>query len=132
MKVIKQISVAVAVVVTLGVSGCVSTGNTVMKTQTTDTIANAIVNGKTTKQQVASVFGSADNVSFTDSGNEVWTYRHSKSKPMARNFIPYVGLFSSGANIQTKELVILFDKNGVVTNHTFRETANQSKAGILE
>lgn len=132
MKVIKQISVAVAVVAILGVSGCVSTGNTVMKTQTADTIANAIVNGKTTKQQVTSLFGSADSVSFTDSGNEVWTYRHSKSKPMARNFIPYVGLFSSGTNIQTKELVILFDKNGVVTNHTFRETANQSKAGILE
>lgn len=76
-------------------------------------------------------FGSADSVSFTDGGNEVWTYRHSKSKPMARNFIPY-NVFSQGANIQTKELVVLFDGQGVVTNYTFRETANQSKIGLVE
>lgn len=132
MKLMKKLSIAVVAVATLAITGCMSTGNTVMKAQTAASIAQEIVNGKTTKQQVSEKFGSADSVSFTDSGNEVWTYRHSKSKPMARNFIPYVGLFSSGSNTQTKELVILFDKKGVVTNHTFRETANQSKAGILE
>ena len=93
-------------------TGCVTSGNVAMKEQT---------------QQ----FGSADAVSFTDSGNEVWTYRHSKSKPMARNFIPY-NFFSLGDNTKTKELVILFDTKGVVTNYTFRETANQSKYGVMQ
>lgn len=49
---------------------------------------------------------------------------------MARNFIPY-NFFSLG-EIQTKELVILFDSKGIVSNYTFRETANQSKAGLAE
>lgn len=113
------------------VTGCVSTGNVAMKEQSQHSIEQAIIKGKTTKQDITSTFGSADNVSFTDSGNEIWTYRHSKSKPMARNFIPY-NFFSLGENIQTKELVILFDSRGVVSNYTFRETANQSKMGIAE
>ncbi|ADG60654.1 hypothetical protein [Moraxella catarrhalis] len=50
---------------------------------------------------------------------------------MARNFIPY-NFFSLGETIQTKELVILFDSKGIVSNYTFRETANQSKAGLAE
>lgn len=117
--------------VTLFMTGCVSTGNVAMKQQTQRSIDAQIVKGKTTKQEVTNMFGSADSVSFTDSGNEVWTYRHSKSKPMARNFIPY-NFFSQGQNTQIKELVILFNVNGLVSNYTFRETANQTKAGIAE
>lgn len=112
-------------------TGCVTSGNVAMKEQTQQSIDSAIQKGKTTKQEVTQKFGSADAVSFTDSGNEVWTYRHSKSKPMARNFIPY-NFFSLGDNTKTKELVILFDTKGVVTNYTFRETANQSKYGVMQ
>ena len=112
-------------------TGCVTSGNVAMKEQTQQSIDSAIQKGKTTKQEVIQKFGSADAVSFTDSGNEVWTYRHSKSKPMARNFIPY-NFFSLGDNTKTKELVILFDTKGVVTNYTFRETANQSKYGVMQ
>lgn len=112
-------------------TGCVTSGNIAMKEQTQQSIDSAIQKGKTTKQEVTQKFGSADAVSFTDSGNEVWTYRHSKSKPMARNFIPY-NFFSLGDNTKTKELVILFDTKGVVTNYTFRETANQSKYGVMQ
>lgn len=112
-------------------TSCVTSGNVAMKEQTQQSIDSAIQKGKTTKQEVTQKFGSADAVSFTDSGNEVWTYRHSKSKPMARNFIPY-NFFSLGDNTKTKELVILFDTKGVVTNYTFRETANQSKYGVMQ
>lgn len=111
--------------------GCVSVGNVAMKEQSQQTIEQNIIKGKTTKQNIMDAFGSADSVSFTDGGNEVWTYRHSKSTPMARNFIPY-NFISQGSNIQTKELVILFDSKGVVSNYTFRQTANQSKVGLVE
>lgn len=111
--------------------GCASTGNVAMKEQTQQSIEQVIVKNKTTKQQVQTVFGAADKVSFTDSGNEIWTYTHSKAKPMARNFIPY-NFFSLGENIQTKELVILFDQKGLVSNYTFREVNNQSMQGIIK
>lgn len=123
--------IMLSVAITVLSVGCASVGNVAIKEQSQQTIENSITKGKTTKQDVINAFGSADSVSFTDGGNEVWTYRHSKSKPMARNFIPY-NVFSQGANIQTKELVVLFDGQGVVTNYTFRETANQSKIGLVE
>lgn len=124
-------AIMLSVAITVLSVGCASVGNVAIKEQSQQTIENSITKGKTTKQDVINAFGSADSVSFTDGGNEVWTYRHSKSKPMARNFIPY-NVFSQGANIQTKELVVLFDGQGVVTNYTFRETANQSKIGLVE
>ncbi|SIR95689.1 Beta-barrel assembly machine subunit BamE [Moraxella cuniculi DSM 21768] len=123
--------IVAAVLTALVLTGCASTGNIVMKEQNQQTIEQVITKGQTTKQDIAAHFGSADSISFTDSGKEIWTYRHSRSKPMARNFIPY-NFFSFGENIQTKELVILFDSEGVVSNYTFRETANQSKAGLAE
>lgn len=122
---------AAALAATLLLAGCTSTGNVAMKGQSQQSIDSVVVKGKTTKQDITRAFGSADHVSFTDSGNEIWTYRHSKSQPMARNFIPY-NIFSLGENIQTKELVILFDSKGVVSNYTFRETANQAKLGLAE
>ena len=81
--------VVASLAVVLLVTGCVSSGNVAMKEQTQQSVDAQIVKGKTTKQDVSKLFGSADNVFFTDSGNEVWAYRHSKSKPMARNFIAY-------------------------------------------
>lgn len=111
--------------------GCVSTGNVSMKEHTQDSIDTVIVKSKTTKQEVLAYFGAANSSSFTDSGNEIWTYRYDYSKPMARNFIPY-NVFSMGENTQTKELVILFDDKGIVKNYTFRQTATQSKAGLIK
>lgn len=111
--------------------GCVATGNNVMKDQSHQSIESVVIKNKTTKQEVQKHFGSADRVSFTDSGNEIWTYTYSKSKPMARNFIPY-NFFSLGENTETKEMVILFNSQGVVLNYTYREAANQTRSGIMK
>ncbi|MDO4894935.1 MULTISPECIES: hypothetical protein [Moraxella] len=124
-------SLAMAGLVAVLATGCATSGNVAIKDQTQQSIDSVIVKSKTTKQEVLNRFGAADSVSFTDSGNEIWTYRHSRSKPMARNFIPY-NVFSLGDNVKTKELVILFNANGVVSNYTFRETDNQAKFGIAQ
>ena len=50
---------------------------------------------------------------------------------MGRNFIPYANMFSSGANIESKELVIFFDKNGVVQNYSMEQSKSEVKQGIL-
>lgn len=124
-------SLAMAGLVAVLATGCATSGSVAIKDQTQQSIDSVIVKSKTTKQEVLNRFGAADSVSFTDSGNEIWTYRHSRSKPMARNFIPY-NVFSLGDNVKTKELVILFNANGVVSNYTFRETDNQAKFGIAQ
>ncbi|MGK8266037.1 hypothetical protein [Moraxella nonliquefaciens] len=94
---------ATALLAAFLVTGCVSAGNVAMKEQNQQTIEQTIIKGKTNKQEIFGRFGSADGVSFTDSGNEIWTYRHTRSKPMARNFIPY-NFFSLGKIYRPKNL----------------------------
>ncbi len=113
-------------------TGCASYGNQKIKDQTQASISQTLTEGKTTKDEVKTALGNADAVSFTDSGNEIWTYKFTKQTPHARNFIPVVNWFSRGADRKTKEVVIMFDKNNIVSKYTMRESEDVIKAGIAE
>jgi len=114
------------------VSGCASAGNQRLKDQTQSSVASQLTEGTTTKFQVEANLGSPNAVSFTDSGNEIWVYRYAHATSHAQNFIPVVNLFSRGEDVNVKELVILFNKDGVVTKYKMRETQSEVKAGIAQ
>jgi outer membrane protein assembly factor BamE (lipoprotein component of BamABCDE complex) len=101
-----------------------------LRNESSQTVAARIVEGKTTKQEVQDAYGQPSSTSFTDSGNEIWTYRYAYATPKAINFVPLVGIFRSSADVQNKELVILFDKNNVVTKYSFRESAQEVTRGL--
>jgi outer membrane protein assembly factor BamE (lipoprotein component of BamABCDE complex) len=113
-------------------AGCATVGNEKMATATQATVSQQITEGKTTKNDVRTTMGDADAVSFTDSGNEIWTYKHARATPKATNFIPVVNWFVRGADVTTRELVVLFDKNNVVTKYTMRETQSEVKSGLAQ
>ena len=123
-------------VVVMGASlvgaGCASVGNEKMRDQTQASMSKQIIEGKTTKSEVEAALGSANAVTFTDAGNEIWRYQYAHATPKARNFIPIVGLFSRGADVTTKELVILFDKNSVVSKYTMRDSKSVINRGIVQ
>ena len=123
------IIIACAVLV---LSGCVTMGNERMKGQTKESVASKITEGKTTKEEVRAAYGDAAAVSFTDSGNEIWTYSYTRAVPTAQTFIPIVGLFAGGANTTTTGLVVLFDRNGIVSKYTMRETHGVVKRGVAQ
>jgi hypothetical protein len=125
-------SVIVAACVALMLSGCVTMGNEKMKGQTQESVASKITEGKTTKAEVVAAYGDAAAVSFTDSGNEIWSYSYTRAVPTAQTFIPIVGLFAAGANTTTTGLVVLFDRNGIVSKYTMRETQGVMKRGIAQ
>jgi hypothetical protein len=56
------------------------------------------------KAEVKNTFGSPDNVSYTDGGNEIWKYSFAKVKVNGTSFIPFYGLFHNGTNGTKKEL----------------------------
>lgn len=124
----RVIVLSLAGIVALG--GCATAGNEKMKDQTQASIAAQITEGKT-KDEVKSALGNATSVSFTDSGKEIWTYKHMRASPKAVNFIPIVNWFARGADVKTKEVVILFEGN-VVTKYTMRETDDQVKQGSAQ
>lgn len=112
-------------------AACASSGNSSLKELTVAAAKQQIVEGKTTKSEVESRFGSPDTVSFTDGGNEIWTYRYSETTSHATNFIPVVSLFSSGHDVKTKEMMVLFNQDNVVQRFTMRSSNSVQKAGIL-
>ena len=112
-------------------SACATSGNKHLENHTETSVSQQIIKGKTKKQEINRLFGEPDNVSFTDSGNQIWTYKFERAVPHARNFVPFVRLFSSGADVTVKELVIMLDRNDVVTEYTMRETNREVKVGIV-
>ena len=111
-------------------AGCASAGNQKLADQNKQSIDQKIVVGKTTKADIKNSFGEPTSISFTDAGNEIDTYSYSHASPKARNFIPFVGLFAGGADVNSKTLVIMFDKNDAVSKYTMNEVASETKAGI--
>ncbi|MCP1660949.1 outer membrane protein assembly factor BamE domain-containing protein [Neisseria perflava] len=125
----KRLAVILMSAILLG--ACASSGNTKLKELTVEQAKQQVTEGVTTKNEVETKFGSPDSVSFTDGGNEIWTYRYSEATSHATNFIPIVGIFKSGQDVKTKEMVVMFDKNNVVQRFTMRNSNSVQKAGIL-
>lgn len=125
-KEMKKILVATAIALTL--AGCASSGNQQLSKETEVSVKSKLQEGKTTKAEVKTTFGSPDSVSYTDGGNEIWKYAFAKVKVNGTTFIPFYGLFHNGTNGTKKELTILF-KDDVVAKYTMAESAINTKSG---
>ncbi len=119
---------ALVILVALTVAGCASSGNQQLKNETETSVQTKIQEGKTTKAEVKTTFGSPDAVSYTDGGNEIWKYSFAKVKVNGTSFIPFYGLFHNGTNGTKKELTILF-KDDKVQKYTMAESAINTKSG---
>jgi len=122
----KKIFIATAIALTL--AGCASSGNQQLSKESETSVQSKLQEGKTTKAEVKNTFGSPDNVSYTDGGNEIWKYSFAKVKVNGTSFIPFYGLFHNGTNGTKKELTILF-KDDVVAKYTMAESAINTKTG---
>jgi outer membrane protein assembly factor BamE (lipoprotein component of BamABCDE complex) len=118
-----------AVVAVLG--GCASAGNETLRAETESSVQQKIVQGKSTKADVKSSFGSPLKTSFTDSGLEIWTYEFSKVSADAISYVPIVSLFGATSSGTKKELVVLFDSNGVVKKYSMSESDVKQKTGVF-
>lgn len=67
-------------------------------------LAESVQNGKTTKQDVRSMFGTPFKTGIQN-GDEVWVYE--------RNVYTAIGQDTS------KDFIVVFNKQGVVTSHQF-------------
>ena len=90
--------------------GCSTTGRRVDQAQI-DTIR--IGDDKT---EVQAAIGAPDQVSRSATGIETWTYAYSRSRPSAKRFIPLLGTFIGGKNVETQTITVLFDDVGRVAD----------------
>jgi len=77
------------------------------------------------------MFGSPLKTSFTDGGLEVATYEFTNVSADAISYIPIVNLFGASASGKKKELVVLFDKSGVVQRYSMSESDVKQKTGLF-
>jgi outer membrane protein assembly factor BamE (lipoprotein component of BamABCDE complex) len=129
----KKIPVAVSIAVSAVLAGCaVSAGNEALKDQSQTSVGSSIVEGKSTTADVQAAFGSANKVSFTDAGLEIWNYEFDHATPQATNYVPVLNLLAHGANVEKKTLTVLFDERGIVKKYTFAESSNVVRGGIAQ
>lgn len=126
-----KLSVIALVAVTVFISGCASVGNETLRAESESTVKAKIVEGKTTKAEVKAMFGSPMKTTFTDGGLEVWTYEFSKVTADAVSYIPIVNLFGASASGTKKELVAMFDANGVLKRYAMSESDVKQKTGLF-
>ena len=112
-------------------AGCASVGNEVLRAESESTIQQKITEGKTNRSEVRAMFGSPFKTSFTDGGLELWTYEFSKTSLDAMSYIPYVAIFGATSSGTKKELVVLFDKSGVVQRYSMTESDVKQKTGLF-
>ncbi|WP_310618609.1 hypothetical protein [Flexibacterium corallicola] len=117
--------------VILGLAACASAGNETLRSETQVSLDQKFEKGVTTKEQVKTSFGQPQTLNFTDSGNEVWKYRHVRAKAKATNFIPVVDLLAGGQDLKTKELALFFDTNGVLVNYSMTESKSEIRTGLI-
>lgn len=128
----KKSSIFLAVVTALFLAGCASSGNVVLKDETSKTVAQKIKKGKSTKDDVRGVYGDPYTTSFTDSGNEIWKYEFVKAHMTASSFIPVVSMFKSGSEGNKKELVVMFDSRGIVKNFSMSTSKVNYNNGLIQ
>jgi outer membrane protein assembly factor BamE (lipoprotein component of BamABCDE complex) len=122
----------VVVILGLGLlAGCASSGNEALRHESSQTIANKIIEGKTTSSEVQSMFGAPTSTSFTGNGLEIWQYDFEKVSADAISYIPIVSSFGGTASGTKKELTILFDDHSVVKKVRMTEAAIKHKTGLF-
>ncbi len=111
--------------------GCASTGNEALRHENSQTIANKIIEDKTTSSEVESMFGAPTSTSFTGNGLEIWKYDFEKVSADAISYIPIVNSFGGTASGTKKELTILFNDKNVVKKVKMTEAAVKHKTGLF-
>jgi len=125
----KTIWAAVAFL-TAALAGCASGGNEVLRVQDANAVDQAIIDGKTTRSEVERIYGPPNATSFANAQTDIWIYRWVRSTAKAENFIPYVGAFVGGRDVQKKELVILFNEQNLVVRHSMRDSTDSIRRNL--
>ncbi|WP_272693972.1 hypothetical protein [Providencia sp. PROV036] len=126
----KIIIASVMALSVLSLAGCANSGNQSLKKETEQSVKAKITEGKSTKSEVKSVFGSPAETTFTDGGKEIWKYVFADVSADAVSYIPIVNLFGSSASGTKKELVVMFNGE-IVERYSMSESDHSTKTGLF-
>jgi outer membrane protein assembly factor BamE (lipoprotein component of BamABCDE complex) len=106
-------------------AGCVSSGRKIDQSA-----ADKIEKGITTRDQVINLIGSPDRITRTGNGDTIYMYNYMRIAAKPASFIPYVGLFVGGSNLQHQMYMVTFGPDGVVKDYLSTYGASESDRGL--
>jgi outer membrane protein assembly factor BamE (lipoprotein component of BamABCDE complex) len=121
----KRLSNVLVFLLIAALMGCISVGHKIDQTA-----ADRIVKGQTTRTEVLQLLGSPDNITRTSRGDTIFLYNYMRTTPKPATFIPLVGVFAGGANVQHQMYMVTFGSNGVVKDYISTYGASQADAGV--
>ena len=111
---------AAAMFAMLAFAGCETVGNGRLLQLDIPSAQALLVPGVTTRDDVARALGQGEAIQF-ESGWQTWHYLHREGLAAGWDAVPYVNLFTTRMKRPTRELVILFDPQGVVRRWSLDE-----------
>lgn len=99
--------------------GCAVTesGNMVLKEKSKEEIQKSIIKNKTKKDDVLKIYGEPTAKDLLSDGGEKWFYQYVNVADKPENHIPFVSAFKNSYEGEEKDLIILFNKKGIVVNY---------------
>ncbi|MCK9685140.1 hypothetical protein [Scleromatobacter humisilvae] len=106
--------------IALCLAGCSTVGNGRLVQLDAVHAQALLVPGRTTRDDVRQALGDGAVIHF-DSGMETWHYAYREGIAKGWDDVPYVNLIVARLDRPIKELVILFDANGVLRRWSLQE-----------
>ena len=103
-------------------AGCVSMGR-----KLDQEAVNRIHEGKTTRAEVVQWLGSPDQTTRMGEST-TFQYHFARASAKPEGFIPIVGAFAGGVNMQNQMVSVTFDRNGIVRQ--LMSTGGGSEVGV--
>jgi len=115
-------------IISLAIAGCASVQPVQNGNLTPGMAKTTIIKGKTTQNEILTVFGAPNIVTKNKSGNEIWTYDKMSVESGASEVygtaivVGGVGVRSS-TSARSFTLMIEFDENDIVKDYSYRSSA---------
>ena len=115
----------ISIALSLLVIGCATYGRKLDQSK-----VDQIEKGKTTRQEVLSLIGSPDQMTRDGNGNVTLTYMFVRATAKPASYIPIVGAFAGGANVQNQMVMVTVGPDGVVSDVISTQGANETGYGL--
>jgi len=105
--------------------GCASVGHRIDGDQ-----AAKVQKGITTREQVISNLGSPNQISHLSNGDTIFSYVYARVTTKPATFIPFIGIFFAGANVQNQTFTVTFGTDGIVKDIVSTHGSSESNLGF--
>jgi len=112
----KNLIISITVTALLVLTGCATSSYTYGNNFASENVSK-IVKGKTTKQEIVTMFGQPFLKSVISKTGEKWVYSYSSGTASAQSYLVTTTVETTG----TQKMLDILIENGIVENYTFTE-----------